>query len=359
MKNMKIGSGTLSLGLIALGVLLLLQASGLVSYQALKYFGPVLLIVFGIEVIWGYFRQSDSNQGKMRFSVWAVILLVVVFIFSSIESVFPYSSVWQPKHLSPVNAQIEVSSAIKKVNIQIPDGKINIIGISGQNLSYSGELKATASSQEKADQIIREHWKVREVGDTLEMVLELPMQFSLIDFSFKSGYLDIRVPQALVTHVKTKNGKIDVEQMNNDIILNTSNGKITADTIQGNLEIKTSNGAITASDIDGNLQATTSNGSVTLSDISGTITAKSSNGALSASSAVNGPWKLTTSNGKITLNLPQKTDANIQAATSNGKFNGDIAWSGDEKKKRSSMLGNGDHPIHLKTSNGSIVVNQR
>lgn len=320
MKNMKIGSGTLSLGLIALGVLLLLQASGLMSYQALKYFGPALLIMFGIEVIWSYFRQSESNQGRMRFSVWAVILLVAVFLFSIVESVFPQSFIWSSKFLSSVSEQIEIGRDIQKVDIQIPNGKINIIGVSGQELTYSGELKTAAASQSEANQIIKEHWKVRKIGNTLELILELPVQFSILDFSFKSGHLDLEIPQNLITSVKTKNGSIHVEKLKADIALSTSNGKITIETIQGNLNVKTSNGSIIASDIDGNLQATTSNGSVALTDIAGTITAKSSNGAMSVSSAVNDKWNLSTSNGKITLNVPIQTDAIIQASTSNGKF---------------------------------------
>lgn len=177
-----------------------------------------------------------------------------------------------------LQGQMEIGSEIQKLNIQIPDSKINLIGFPSQSLTYSGELKVAASSKEGAALTLQEHWRVQVVRDTLEMKLE----------SFKSGYLDLQVPENLAVNVTTKNGAVHVENIGADVIVNTSNGKITADDIQANLSANTSNGAITVSNIGGELVAATSNGAITLSNIAGTIQANTSNGSMNATSAVNG-----------------------------------------------------------------------
>jgi len=359
MKNMKVGYGTLSFGLILLGVLLLLQISEVITFDVLKYFAPILLIMFGIEIVMRYTLHSNNTERKMNFSVWAVILISLVLVYSVIESIFPQTFVLKPKYLSSVSDQIVISSDINQVNISIPEGKINIIGGSGQELSYSGELKTAAGSQAEADQIINDQWKVQKRGDTLELTLELPMQFSLFDFSFKNAYLNIHLPAHLMTSVTTKNSSIHVEKMAADTALSTSNGKMTVEDIRGNVLIKTSNGTITATEIDGELQATTSNGAIVLTDISGKVIAKSSNGAITASSEIHGEWDLSTSNGRINMSLPTHTNAQIHARTSNGNFSGNIAWQGNDKRNRSSTIGTGEYNVQLHTSNGNIEVNYR
>jgi hypothetical protein len=354
----KTGITTVSVGLVAIGILMILHFTGLVSVQVLKYFGPCLLILFGFEIIWSLYRQAGQ---RMYFSVWSVILLVVVLFISLVQFIYPGGFGWQTGFISPVHGQVSVDSGIKHVDIRIPEGKIKLIGTTEPVLSYDGSLEAGASSQSKADEIIQANWKVRKSGDTIEMILELTEPqvklFNIFDWTHETPYLNVQVPQALLTKVVTKNGGVDVVDMNADVDIKSSNGGMTVKNVRGNVKAMTSNGSFTIEEINGSVEVQTSNGSISLTNISGSVSASSSNGAMKGNSSVNGKWDFHTSNGNITLTIPEKTNATLQARTSKDHVGGDVNWHSDAQKQYVSKLGTGTNPITLSTSNGSIIVN--
>jgi hypothetical protein len=358
MNTWKIGAGTLSIGLIGIGILLLLNYSDVISNQYFQYIGPIYIILFGIEVIWSYIRNREERQG---FSTWSIIVLVVVFISSSTHMVFPSNFNWQPSFLSAVEGNVPLESGITRVEIRLPDGKVEVTGTDEQKISYSGELSANGTSQEKADQATESNWKVQRNGDTLELVLEQKGPkwnlFSIFDWTRKSPYLIVQIPQSLLTKIETSNGSIHVSDMNGDADVKSSNGAITVINVQGNIKANTSNGSGTFTNIKGSLDMQTNNGGLTLTDITGAVVAKSSNGSIKGSSLINGKWDCVTSNGKITLAIPKNTDATIEANTSNGKVGGDLEWQKNEKSHCLGTIGAGTYDVSLKTTNGSVDVN--
>lgn len=357
MKTWRIGTTTLSIGLIGIGILLLLNYSGLISNEFLQYAGPVYIILFGIEVIWSYIRNREQRQG---FSAWSVIILVIIFISSSTHMFFSSNFNWQPRFLSAVEGKVPLESGITHLEIRIPDGKVEVTGTNGEEITYNGELLANGSSQEKADQAMKSDWRVQRNGDTLELVLEQKGPkwnlFSIFDWTQKKAFITVKIPQSLLTRIETSNGSVQVSNMNGDSEIKTSNGPITLINIQGNVKANTSNGSGTFTNITGSLDMHTNNGGLTLKNITGNVTAESSNGSIRGSSIINGNWECTTSNGRITLAIPENANANIEAKTSNGSVGGDLEWQTGEKTHRSSKLGSGSNKISLKSSNGSIDV---
>ncbi|MEX2461611.1 MAG: DUF4097 family beta strand repeat-containing protein [Paenibacillaceae bacterium] len=357
MKTWKIGSGTLSFGLIGIGILLLLHYSGVISNQLFQYAGPIYIILFGVEVIWSNIRNRGERQG---FSSWSIIVLVVVFIISSTHMVFPSNFNWQPSFLSVVEGNVPLESGITLVEIRIPNGKVEVIGTNEEEISYSGQLSANAASQEKADQVTKSIWKVQKNGDTLELVLEQKGAkwnlFSIFDWTYKSPYLTVHIPQSLLTKIETSNGSVHISDMNSNSDIKTSNGAITVVNLEGNIKADTSNGSGTFTNIKGSLDMHTNNGALTLTDITGAVIAESSNGSIKGSSIINGEWECVTSNGRITLAIPKESNADIEAKTSNGSVGGELEWQTGEKTHRFLTIGAGTYNVLLKTSNGSIHV---
>ena len=98
------------------------------------------------------------------------------------------------------------------------------------------------------------------------------------------------------------------------------------------------NGNIEANSIDGNVEAYTVNGQVQVST-TGVVQAKTVNGSIEVSmgrSDWEGDLTFETVNGSITIELPDSTDADVQAETLNG------------------TIGNGGGDLRLTTVNGSI-----
>jgi DUF4097 and DUF4098 domain-containing protein YvlB len=357
MKTWKIGSGTLAIGLIGIGILLLLNYSGVISNDFFQYAGPIYIILFGIEVIWSYFRSSEKRQG---FSSWSIIALFVVFITSSTHMVFPSNFDWQPRFLSAVEGNVPLENNIKRVEIRIPNGKVEVLGTTENEISYTGELLVNAASQVKANENIKSNWKVRQNGDTLELVLEQKGPkwnlFSIFDWTQKSPHLTVQIPQSLLTKIETSNGSVQVKDINGEADIKTSNGAITVLNVQGNVKADTSNGSGTFTNIKGSLDIQTNNGSLNLTNISGSVTAESSNGSIKGSSLINGDWDVITSNGRINLAIPKNSNANIEADTSNGKIGGDFDWEKGDKTHCTGTIGTGENKVSLQSSNGSIDV---
>jgi hypothetical protein len=275
--------------------------------------------------------------------------------------VLPSNFDWQPRFLSAVEGKVPLESGIKRVQIHIPSGKVDITGTTDEQITYKGELGSNASTQAIADENIKSNWRVQKNGDTLELVL---MQvgpkwnlFTIFDWTQKKPHLEVQIPQSLLTRIETSNGSVHVTDMNGDSDIKSSNGAITAINIKGNVKADTSNGSGTFTDIAGSLNIQTNNGSLTLKNITGTVVAESSNGSIKGSSVINGKWNLVTSNGRITLAVPKNSNASIEADTSNGKIGGDFEWKKGDKTHLTGTMGSGENKISLKSSNGSIDVN--
>jgi DUF4097 and DUF4098 domain-containing protein YvlB len=358
MKSWKIGSGTLAIGLIGAGILLFLNYGGMLSKEIFQYIGPIYIILFGIEVIWSFIGSRGQAVG---YSSWSIIILVLVFISSATHMSFTNNFDWQPRFLSAVEGKVSVKSEIKNIEIRIPSGKVEVTGTTDEQISYSGNLLANASSQSKANELIKSNWKIQQNGDTLELVLEQigPKWnlFSIFNWTQKSANLNVQIPQSLLTRIETSNGSVNVTSMNADTDIKTTNGSITVLKEHGNVTASTSNGSGTFTDIEGSLNMDTNNGSLTLTNITGVVSAESSNGSIKGASMINGDWQLVTTNGKVNLAIPKDSNASIDADTSNGKIGGDFGWEKGDKTHCTGTIGTGENKITLKSSNGSIDVN--
>ncbi|NQX70686.1 DUF4097 family beta strand repeat protein [Paenibacillus alba] len=357
MKSRKIGTLTLTFGLILTCILILMRWMDRVAIQLFEYIGPALLIVFGIEILRGLYFQSKTGE-KVTLGMGSIMLLIIVLMINLAQFILP----WQPTFSSPLDGKVQVGSTIKQVEIQIPDGKVSITGTTEQVLSYTGQLASKESSQSEADKAIAANWKIRTSGDRLVLTLEQPYfsrNFSLFDWlrkSPRSPYLNVQVPQDLLTKVSTSNGAIEVMDMKADMEMNTRNGPIAVQQVEGNVKAETSNGSIAMTKVEGSAYMDTSNGSITIASIAGSVFARTSNGDIQATSVVNEDWESHTSNGTIKMTLSGEPNVTIQAKTSNGSIGGDATWQIDGNGKYSSTMGTGSHAMLLSTTNGKIQV---
>ncbi|MFB5189474.1 DUF4097 family beta strand repeat-containing protein [Alicyclobacillus fastidiosus] len=282
-----------------------------------------------------------------------------------------------PVSLGSIRGQVSLTKGIKNIDLVVPTANVTVVGTSGNTLTYSGELTVLhQKTQEEADQLVRSEWKIQKSGDTLTLTLEQPRsQWAGLNVSWRSPQLELTVPSAMATQIKTSNGAVNIQTMNASVRVQTSNARITASSIHGSVALQTSNGKITvknmmgsvtavdsnagieAASIHGSVDLRSSNGSITLNSITGSATAIDSNSAIDATSSINNKWYLETTNGHIALSVPTNTNATISASTSNASIRGNVHWNSNDSGQGSCILGTGLHQVHLETSNGSITVN--
>ena len=129
--------------------------------------------------------------------------------------------------------------------------------------------------------------------------------------------------------------------------LNSTNGRIEVDGTNGKMRLSTTNGKIIGNDVSGSAKCSTTNGSINVSF---------------RNVAEEDEMSFTSTNGSIKLYLPADIKADVKAKTTNGSVKCDLPIT--DKYGRSKKLldaeinGGGDLSIYIKTTNGSIKIDE-
>jgi hypothetical protein len=145
-----------------------------------------------------------------------------------------------------------------------------------------------------------------------------------------------------------------------DFVAQSTNGPVTAENLAGSVTGHTTNGDIR---IQGGSRAfaRTTNGSVTIRT-SGEAVARTTNGKIVAhigDLSGHTPLSFSTTNGSITLGIPDGASATIDAGTTNGRIHTDfpITMQGSLSRTRlAGTIGEGGRTIQLRTTNGGIRI---
>jgi len=130
--------------------------------------------------------------------------------------------------------------------------------------------------------------------------------------------------------------------------------------------LETVNGGVSISDVSGNLEFKTVNGGVTLRRIGGYVHGRTTNGGVTIELAGD-RWDgqgldVTTTNGGVSLQVPQSFSAQLEAQTSNGGIHTDLpqvqtaAQPGHRSNHLSTALGAGGATLKVTTTNGGVSV---
>jgi hypothetical protein len=136
---------------------------------------------------------------------------------------------------------------------------------------------------------------------------------------------------------------------------------------KNDLELHANNGGITIAGVSGEIHFETTNGGVRLSDLAGMVRGQTRNGGLTVALAGN-RWEgqgldVETSNGGVTLSIPEGYNADLETRTVNGGFRTDYPMTvqGELSPRRgiSTTLGSGGPPVRVRTTNGGVRINKR
>jgi len=170
----------------------------------------------------------------------------------------------------------------------------------------------------------------------------------------------VTVPAGMSLTLETSDGEIAVIGTTGGGVLKTSNGKITLENVKGDFQGDTSNGDIEITAMEGSGLLRTSNGKVDIENATGEFNASTSNGPIFFSGEMisGGSNRLTTSNGKVTVQLQGTPSINLDASTSDGKVSSDLAILATETETNHLVgkIGSGKATLYINTSNGNVIV---
>jgi len=132
--------------------------------------------------------------------------------------------------------------------------------------------------------------------------------------------------------------------------------------LRSNLSLKTTNGGISIVDVNGRLTFSALNGGVHLKRVGGEVRGGTTNGGLAVELSGN-RWEgetldVTTTNGGVSLLIPENYSAHLETGTVNGRVKVDfpIAVQGTISRELSVNLGSGGPTIKAMTTNGGVSI---
>ena len=147
--------------------------------------------------------------------------------------------------------------------------------------------------------------------------------------------------------------------------LSTTNGDVSATNMVGNINASTSNGKVVLTGNSGTARVSTTNGSLTVSVHSGGIEGKTTNGTIDCDLAALGATDsvgLTTTNGKVTLLLPEDVSALIDATNTTGLitiYDYTVTYEVQTEHHLRARIGSGASSITITTTNADVTVRRR
>jgi hypothetical protein len=134
---------------------------------------------------------------------------------------------------------------------------------------------------------------------------------------------------------------------------------------RSNLSLKTTNGGISISDVTGQIEFTAHNGGVNLDGVGGAVRGSTTNGGLNVELS-GARWEgealdVRTTNGGVSMSIPEDYSAHLETSTVNGGLHVDfpVTVQGKVNKQLAVNLGSGGATVRATTTNGGVSIRRK
>lgn len=250
------------------------------------------------------------------------------------------------------------ASAGNAVSIRNANGKTRVLGEDRDDIEIRVTRNVRADCPDTAAKLLESiRLQNSDSSDVLEIEVQIPRKCSRHGLA----HLELRVPRDTKVSLSSTNGKICLQGLDRSIRARSSNGSVSITEVRGDIDVTTANAKVACKCTHGHLRARSSNGKIEVGGHEGSIDASTSNGVIKASLDVlsGSGVSLTTSNGRIALELPDHPDADVDIRVENGHIRNDLDLeqeTGDTNGRVRGRVGKGGTPIRLRTSNGTVSI---
>lgn len=387
----KVGTITLAVGLIAVGVLLIMQNFAGISVKDLYKYWPVLLIGVGLEMI-AYMAFYNKTENNIRLGIdgGCIVFIIIMALIANGMTFFktdlPFNFNF-PKnaiingiryrdevHYDYAKQNIGAGYAVKNVKVDNSYGDIEVIGTNDKTIKIEAKINVRCNDKVKALDYAKDAISIKE-GETVEITPKAPPVGSS-DYARAGVDFIIYVPNTTDVNIigsfgdielkdiqgnadiQGQNGAVSAASVGGSISIRNAFGSIEAQNIKGNADIKNQNGNITAETIGGSATLETHFGSINASDIAGDTVIQNNNGNIEAK-AIKAGARIENSFGNIELRADSLPNADIYAKTNFGNIDSvnalKVTKSGQEVTAE-GRLGTGQYKIEVTTNNGNIRI---
>jgi hypothetical protein len=178
----------------------------------------------------------------------------------------------------------------------------------------------------------------------------------------------VESPAQLTLQAKTSDGNVTLSGLQGDLNLTTGDGNLTLDHVSGSLRIKSGDGHVRVTDADGAIDAHTSDGTLSVDGLFHVLALHTSDGTLDLNlregTKLTGASTIQSSDGSMTIRVPQSFAADLSVHTSDGHvqcalpLTMDHYQSGGEGHELRGKLNGGGTPLTIHTSDGNVKIEQ-
>lgn len=290
MRRWRVGTISMGLLLIALGVVLLIaQTNRVFALEQIMKWWPVVLVILGVETL-AYVALSGQEEPKVKFDIFSIFIIAVIMIFSL--GAFTVTTLMEKDVLARILPVFNISkyeTTIKKDFTVEPDGKnklvlenrlgdIDVVKGHGEKVEIEAVIRIRNNDENYAREISDSLVKINQsnvvsIKSELEPYISNKAMIQGISINYT-----IRVPGKTSIneiHIDNSFGKVNIEEIYASTKVECKHGDVTAKSVTGNLEVKNSFGCITAEGVKGDTRLENNNGEITIKELSGTLYIKS------------------------------------------------------------------------------------
>ena len=206
-------------------------------------------------------------------------------------------------------------------------------------------------------------------GDQVHFLFkELPHIGGHIAWHREQTRVTVESPAQLTLQAKTSDGNVTLSGLRGDLSLTTGDGNVTLDHVSGNLRIKSGDGSVKVSDAHGAIDAHTSDGNLSVDGLFEAVALHTSDGSLDVSlregTKLTAATTIQSSDGSVTVRLPQSFAADLNVHTSDGHVDCALPLVMDHYQSSGGghelhgKLNGGGTPLTIHTSDGSVKIVQ-
>ena len=206
-------------------------------------------------------------------------------------------------------------------------------------------------------------------GDQVHFLFkELPHIGGHIAWHREQTRVTVESPAQLTLEAKTSDGNVTLSGLQGDLGLTTGDGNVTLDHVSGNLRIKSGDGQVKVTNAEGAIDAHTSDGNLSVDGLFHALALHTSDGSLDLSlregTQLTGATTIQSSDGSVTVRVPQSFAADLNVHTSDGHVDCALPLvmnhyqSGESGHELHGKLNGGGTPLTIHTSDGNVKIEQ-
>jgi len=256
-------------------------------------------------------------------------------------------------------------SGTPDVTLKTFDGSIEIRSWDRSEVTIDVEKRASDQEALGAIEIVSE-----QKGNSIVFEARYPKRATkMVHIGFHmspSAKLVVSVPRQVNLAITSGDGAITIERVTGRVELETGDGTIRGTDLAGELKAHTGDGSITLEDLNSRVDVETGDGGVKLTGKLLGLRLRTGDGSIwiraDEGSTIEEDWEVRTGDGGVSLELPARFDADLDADASDGRVhlqNVDMAATGRSAEHAvRGKIGAGGRTLRLRTSDGTITIRQ-